>query len=70
MAGTVSSPIKCTPKDSPIRNAIITSQRSPRGVCITASHLRPSQNITEVINMAMAYTSASTALNQNESENA
>ena len=69
MAGTVSSPIKWTPNDNPIRKAISTNQRSPRGLSMSSSQRNPNQNMAEVISIAMAYTSASTALNQKLSEN-
>ena len=44
------------------------NQRSPLGVFISCSHRRLSQNKSERIQVAMAYTSASTALNQKLSE--
>ena len=41
MAGMVSNPIKCTPKDKPITNEIKINHLLPLGVFISASHLRP-----------------------------
>ena len=41
IAGIVSNPIKCTPKESPITKAIRISQRSPRGVNISRSQRKP-----------------------------
>ena len=51
-------------------NAIKINQRLPRGLSKLSTHFKPSQNRTDIINMAAAYTSASTAENQNESEKA
>ena len=65
----VNNPIKCTPKESPIIKAININQRFPLGLSISCSQRNPSQNIAAIIKVAMAYTSVSTALNQNESVN-
>ena len=46
-----------------------TSQRSARTFSLRSSHLNISQKTTAVKNELKAYTSASTALNQKESEN-
>src|SRR6056300_848163 len=64
----VSSPIKCTPKESPMTKAIINSHRSPLAVFISFSHRKPIQKSEDRIKVAMAYTSVSTALNQKLSE--
>ena len=68
MAGMVSNAIKCTPNDSPTTNEISNNQRSPRGSCKLSVHLMPNQNIADINSIAIAYTSASTALNQKLSE--
>ena len=54
--------------DLAIIKEINNNQRSPRGVFISCSHRRPNQKSNERINVAIAYTSASTALNQKLSE--
>ena len=67
-AGMVSRPIKCTPKDKPKIKAISNNQRSPLGVFMSCSQRRPNQKSKDKMRVAMAYTSASTALNQKLSE--
>ena len=68
IAGMVNNPIKCTPKESPMTKAMRSNQRSPRGVFISFSQRIAIQNSAERMQVAIAYTSASTALNQKLSE--
>lgn len=68
MDGMVSKAIKCTPKESPMSNEIINNQRFPRGVCMSSSQRKASQNNKAINKEAIAYTSASTALAQKLSE--
>ena len=68
IAGIASKPIKCTPNERPIIKEISINHLSPSGFSMFSSHLRPSQNSIAIIIVAIAYTSASTALNQKLSE--
>ena len=54
MAGMVNNPMKCTPKDSPIRNEIKSNQRSPLGVFISFSQRNAIQNKAANMQVAMA----------------
>src|SRR5690606_8336681 len=70
MAGIVNKPIKWTPKDKPTINEIKISHLLLLGLSISCSQRSPSQNKMDIIKVAIAYTSVSTALNQKESVNA
>ncbi len=59
---------RCTPMERPMRYAMRISQRSECFSSDIRSHLRMAQNTMAVKNEDMAYTSPSTAENQNESE--
>src|SRR5690606_20633287 len=61
--------IKCTPNESPINNEIPSNHRFPFGLSISASQRSPIQNRIAMNKDDIAYTSASTALYQNVSEN-
>ena len=52
---------------SPMRNAMRIIHRVLFGSSETCSHFRMAQKVTAVKNDDMAYTSPSTALNQNDS---
>ena len=64
----VKSAIKWTPNDNPTTKLINNSHLFPFGSCISCSQRKPNHNSKAINNMAMAYTSASTALNQKLSE--
>ena len=64
----VSNAMKCTPKDNPTTKLISKSHLLPLGSCISCSQRSPSQNKRAINKVAIAYTSASTALNQKLSE--
>ena len=64
----VNKAIKWTPKDNPTTNEMINNHLFPRGKCISASHRNPNQSSKAIKVVAIAYTSASTALNQKLSE--
>src|SRR5690606_16188528 len=59
---------KCTPKDNPIRREISRSHRFPLGKCISSPQRNPAHINNDINKDAMAYTSASVALNQKLSE--
>ena len=59
----------CTPIESPMRYAISMSQRFACGWSATSSHLSIAQMTTAVNSDESAYTSPSTAENQNVSVN-
>src|SRR5690606_21946893 len=65
----VKSAIKCTPNESPINKDIPSNHRFPLGLSISASQRSPIQNKIAMNKDDIAYTSASTALYQNVSEN-
>ena len=66
----VSNAMKWTPNESPTNKEINNNQRFPLGVCMSSSQRKPSQNNSAINNDAIAYTSASTALDQKLSEKA
>ena len=68
MAGSVSRLSRWTPIERPIRNAISIIHLSEYFSSATSSHLSIAQNTAAVKNDDVAYTSPSTAENQNESE--
>ena len=65
----VNKAIKCAPNESPITSEIKTNHLLPLGVSISCSHLKPSQTNKAINKDAIAYTSASVALNQKLSVN-
>ena len=67
MAGTVNKFNRWTPMAIPTNRHTNTSQRKERGSSACSSHFRIAQNTTEVNNDDIAYTSPSTAENQNVS---
>ena len=67
MAGIVKRLSRCTPIDKPIRKNISTIHLSAPGSSAVCSHFKIAQNTIAVKNELIAYTSPSTALNQNES---
>ena len=60
--------MKCTPNDSPTTKDISNNHLSPLAVFISCSQRKPSHKSNDISKVAMAYTSASTALNQKLSE--
>ena len=69
MEGMARNPINWIPKVSPTKKAIRMRYRLPRGFSRLSVHFRPSHNSSDIMKLAMAYTSVSTALNQKLSEN-
>ena len=70
MAGMASRLSRCTPMLRPIRKAISTIQRRAYGSSARSYQTVMSQNTTAVNREDIAYTSPSTAENQNVSEKA
>lgn len=64
----VNSAKKCTPNDNPIKSEINNSHRLPLGKCISSPQRNPAHINNDINKDAMAYTSASVALNQKLSE--
>ena len=69
MEGITSKLSKWTPIDIPVKNAISTIHRMELGCSASSSHFKMAQKTAAVNKLLMAYTSPSTAENQNESEN-
>ncbi len=64
----VSKAMKCTPNESPTIKEMIKSHLFPLGLSMSCSQRKPSQKSKAINKEAIAYTSASTALNQKLSE--